>query len=138
MKKVVWQLFEGTIFPSLLAMSEQVEEPEVMEPEVISPEGKESEGFFGRLEGAFGPIVAGMIIDAIDIATFGPFGIFVGMIVGGTAAYWMCSIYRLPIYQRFLWALAAGLYCTVPRTEFIPIATLIGAFARFVHGEKSA
>lgn len=119
-------------------MNNEIHEPEVMEPEVIAPEGEERPGFFGRLEDAFGPIVAGMIIDAIDVATFGRFGLLVGMVVGGTAAFWLCSIYRMPVYQRFLWAVAAGIYCTAPRTEFIPLATIIGAFSRYVHSGKSS
>ena len=84
-----------------------------------------------RLESAFGPIVAGLSIDTVDIATFGTFGLMVGPIVGGTAAFWLCSIYKLPVWQRLIWAVAAGIYCGFPRTEFIPLATIIGACARF-------
>lgn len=117
---------------------QQRRKPEEVEPEVIPPQDGEprmdaSASWFERLNQAFGPIASGVIIDSLDVATFGRFGFIFGMAVGGTAAFWMCSIYKLPLWQRFLWALAAGFYCTFPRTEFIPLATLIGAAARYVH-----
>ena len=107
----------------------EIDEPEVLPPEV--GERTFTGGLLGRLEETFGPIIAGVIIDTVDIATFGKFGLMMGMLIGGSAAWWMCSIYRLPVWQRFLWALASGIYCTAPRTELIPLATMIGAFARF-------
>ncbi len=45
---------------------------------------------------------------------------------------WICSIYCIPKKQRWIWALLAGAYCTIPMTEFIPIATLAGAYMRFL------
>jgi hypothetical protein len=117
--------------------------PEVLEPEVLPPEPDIQEerpadnSLSGRLERAFGPILGGLLIDFIDLATLGPVGIFCGMIIGGAAAYWVCSIYRMPIRQRIIWAIAAGVYCTIPFTEALPLATLIGAYARFAPGRKS-
>lgn len=108
-----------------------VEQQELLEPdEVILPEVV-GEGGIKRAERAFGPVIAGLIIDIVDLATFGPIGIFSGMIIGGLAAYWVCSIYGMPMKQRLLWALAAGTYCTIPFTEIFPLATLIGAYARY-------
>ena len=106
----------------------------IIEPEVLPPEdeGKKKSRMGKRLESAFGPIAAGLIIDTLDVATFGSFGLMVGPVIGGSAAFWMCSIYKMPVWQRLLWAIAAGLYCGFPRTEFIPMATMIGAFARFM------
>jgi len=84
-----------------------------------------------RLESSLGPVLAGLLIDIIDLSTFGPFGIFSGMLLGGSMALWICSIYGIPRKQRWFWALLAGVYCTIPMTEFIPIATLAGAYARY-------
>ncbi len=79
----------------------------------------------------FGPIVAGLIIDLIDLATFGPIGIILGLALGGGVAWYICSLYGLPLKQKLLWSLAAGVYCTIPFTEFIPVGTLVGAFIRY-------
>jgi hypothetical protein len=44
-----------------------------------------------RLNRAFGPVVAGMILDVVDLATFGPIGFFLGIPVGLAAGYWLGS-----------------------------------------------
>jgi len=111
----------------------------VIDPDVLPPED-EDQGRYNplwvRLQEAFGPIAAGVLIDGLDVATFGRFGIMAGPLIGGSAAYWVSSIYRLPVWQRLIWAVLAGTYCMVPRTEFIPVATLLGAFARFWHSKR--
>ena len=84
-----------------------------------------------RLNRAFGPIAAGVIIDLVDFATFGPIGLVLGLPVGGLAGYWMGQCLGLE-RKACLWcALAAGIYCTIPFTELIPLATIVGAYARF-------
>ena len=84
-----------------------------------------------RLNRAFGPIVAGMIIDLVDLATFGPIGLVLGLPIGAFAGYWMGRAIGLAWKPSLLCALAAGIYCTIPGTEMIPLATLVGAFARY-------
>lgn len=84
-----------------------------------------------RLNRAFGPVVAGLIIDFVDLATFGPIGYFLGLPVGAFAGYWMGRAIGLAPKPSLLCALAAGAYCMVPGTEMIPLATLVGAFARY-------
>jgi hypothetical protein len=84
-----------------------------------------------RMNKTFGPILAGMIIDAVDLATFGPIKRFVGLPAGAIAGYWMASIFKLPMKQRFLCAAAAAIYCVIPGLEFLPLATLLGAYIRF-------
>jgi hypothetical protein len=84
-----------------------------------------------RLNRAFGPIVAGIIIDLVDLATYGPIGYVLGLPVGGLAGYWMGRCLGLERKACLFCALAAGVYCTIPYTETIPLATLVGAYARF-------
>lgn len=84
-----------------------------------------------RLNRAFGPIAAGVIIDLVDLATFGPIGLVLGLPIGGLAGYWMGTCLGLDRKACLLCALAAGIYCTIPFTELIPLATLVGAYARF-------
>ena len=84
-----------------------------------------------RLNRAFGPIVAGLIIDLVDLATFGPIGLVLGLPIGGFAGFWMGKALGLATKPSLLCALAAGIYCTIPGTEMIPLATLVGAAARY-------
>jgi hypothetical protein len=90
----------------------------------------------GRLNRAFGPILAGLLIDLVDLSTFGPIGLVLGMPLGGLAGYWMASCLGLSRWAALGCALAAGVYCTIPGTEVLPLATLVGAFARFQQGGR--
>ncbi|HEY8239933.1 MAG TPA: hypothetical protein VIH35_00725 [Kiritimatiellia bacterium] len=91
-----------------------------------------------RMNKTFGPILAGMVIDAVDLATFGPLKRFVGFPAGAIAGYWMASIFKLSQKQRLLCALAAAIYCVIPGLEFIPVATLLAAYIRFRTYDDSA
>lgn len=84
-----------------------------------------------RLNRAFGPVVAGLIIDFVDLATFGPIGLYLGLPIGAFAGYWMGRALGLAPKPSLLCALAAGLYCMMPGTEMLPLATLVGACARY-------
>lgn len=84
-----------------------------------------------RLNRAFGPVVAGLILDLVDLATFGPLGFFLGIPVGLAAGYWLGTCLGLGRKHCVWIAMVAAIYCTMPGTEFIPLGTLVGAFARF-------
>jgi len=116
------------------------EEEDIIMPEVLPPEeaSHQEPSRFRRAERAFGPVIAGIILDAVDLATFGPMGILFGMLLGGSVVFYICSIYRLPMKQRLLWALAGGAYCTMPLTEFLPVATLVGAYIRYRESANEA
>lgn len=112
----------------------QTREPqqEVLEPEVLPPSnGAAAPAPRSPAERAFGPVLAGLLIDLIDLATFGPIGIALGFALGGGIAWYITGLYRLPARQRVAWTVAAGTYCTIPITEFIPVGTLVGAFVRY-------
>ncbi len=89
-----------------------------------------------RMNRAFGPIAAGMVIDLVDLATFGPIGLVLGLPLGGLAGYWMGRALGLDIRTALWCAVAAAVYCTIPGTEMIPLATLLGAFVRFKDSGK--
>ena len=84
-----------------------------------------------RLNRAFGPIVAGLVIDLVDLSTFGPIGLVLGLPIGGFAGFWMGRALGLSTKPCLLCALLAGIYCTIPGTEMIPLATIVGAAARY-------
>jgi hypothetical protein len=83
-----------------------------------------------RYNYAFGPVGAGLIIDAVDFVTFGPVGLALGFPVGAAAGYWLARSLRLETNPSLLCALIAGVYCTIPGTELLPLGTLVGALVR--------
>ncbi|MEQ9404550.1 MAG: hypothetical protein RIM99_13235 [Cyclobacteriaceae bacterium] len=83
-----------------------------------------------RLNRTFGPLAGAMILDLVDLASIGPLGIG-GFFIGIAIGWWILSIYDISRNTRIMLALLAGIYCLVPFTEFIPVATLISAIARY-------
>jgi hypothetical protein len=92
--------------------------------EILADEAK-------RVNRALGPVMAGFIVDAVDLATLGPIGVFVGVPIGGLAGYWMGRTLGLSKQNCLYCAIAAGIYCTIPFTELLPLGTLVGAYARY-------
>ena len=84
-----------------------------------------------RFERALGPVGAGLVLDLADFATFGPLGLVAGFLIGSLAGWYLTGALRFPEKWRLPATLLAGLYCTIPFTEFLPLATLIGAMSRF-------
>lgn len=84
-----------------------------------------------RLNRAFGPVIAGMIIDGVDFVTFGPMGLICGLPVGGLAGYWLGRCLGFDRELSVYCGIVAGIYCTIPGTELLPLGTLIGAYARY-------
>ena len=89
------------------------------------------DGTIHRLNHAMGPVVAGMIIDAVDFVTFGPIGLAIGIPVGAIAGYWLGQSMALGKNASLFCAVAAGIYCTVPFTELLPLGTMVGALVRY-------
>lgn len=95
------------------------------------PEDLPPRSLADRLHYALGPLAGGMLIDAADLITPGPLGLFGGLLVGLPVGWWVASIYGFSVPSRCLIATLAGIYCTIPATELIPLATLVSAVARF-------
>lgn len=89
------------------------------------------EQLIARLHRVLGPLAGGMILDAADLVTIGPVGVFAGMIVGCTVGWWVSSIYQESKKSRLIWSALAGVYCTIPFTAIVPLATIISAIGQF-------
>lgn len=110
------------------------ERPDSELPERILEESVDESApvtIFERLHRALGPLAGGMIIDFVDFATFGPIGLVLGPVLGGLAGWWVSSIYHFGTRGRIVVATLAAIYCTIPFTELLPLATLVAAVARF-------
>ena len=71
------------------------------------------------------PVLAGVLLDLLDFATFGPIGLWVGAVVGGLAGYLLAR--AMGFARR--WPAAVGVaaaYCMLPFTAFVPLATAAG------------
>ena len=88
-------------------------------------------GLFHRLHRAVGPVAGALILDFADFATFGPVGVVIGWLVGAAAGWWISSLQGYSLRYRIIWAALAALYCTVPFTAVIPLATICSVVARF-------
>ena len=112
-------------------MVEQIEHVEVKR-RTGSPEREIPDpALLKRSYNAFFPIIGGLILDFADLATFGPIGLFGGMFVGSLIGWLISGIYDFSPKGRLIYAFLAGLYCTIPGTFFIPLATIVSALARF-------
>lgn len=100
----------------------------------ITEQPGEVRGFLERLSYALGPLGAGIILDALDLATFGPIGIVLGVMVGGYAGWILGESEGLDRSLRIAFAIAAAAYMTIPFTEPLPAATILVLTARFFAG----
>ncbi len=103
------------------------QDPDPIEPEVIPPDGQDPEGSHtaGAAVKDLPNWIAALLIDAVDLATWGAIGIRTGWIVGAISALAIGTAAGWPWRKRLLIALLAALYCTVPGTSFIPLATIL-------------
>lgn len=67
-----------------------------------------------RLHRALGPIGGGLILDLLDLATFGPIGWYGGFVVGGLVGWWRAGLYGFPPRARPWIAAGAAVYMAVP------------------------
>lgn len=99
---------------------------------VPSADDTAEEPLVSRAHRALGPLAVGIILDLLDLATFGVLGIYLGAIVGMAAGWYLGTMAGLGPRARFLFGVAAAAYLTVPMTEFMPVATIVGAAGRFL------
>ena len=75
----------------------------------------------------FLPYAAAALLDAIDLATFGPMGIWVGFVLGALAGWGLAEYLGFAQRNRWMGATLAGLYCMMPGTHLLPLATMVTA-----------
>ncbi len=112
-------------------MTESPEQVEVKRVENPIEQAVKKPSPMERLYVALFPILGGLILDFADLATFGPIGLYAGMIVGCTVGWLISGIYGFSRNGRVIFSLLAGIYCTIPGTFFLPLATVISAMTRF-------
>ena len=88
------------------------------------------------LKQTLGPMIAGLAIDGLDLMTFGPVGLYAGLLLGGAVGYWLAPALGFPPRSRWLAALMTGIYCTIPVTGFIPAAAIAAGLSRALFRDK--
>lgn len=78
------------------------------------------------------PVAGGLAIDLVDFATFGPVGIVLGALVGGMVTWSVAKRHGLNPNMTRLMTIIGAVYCTIPFTEFLPLATLLAIVSRFL------
>ncbi len=90
-----------------------------------------------RIKRFFGALVAGGVLDAVDLVTFGPVGLSVGLLAGAVVGWWLGPSLGIPARRRGLGAVLSGLYCMTPLTAFLPLASLGAALASLTQKQGS-
>lgn len=84
-----------------------------------------------RAGAVVGPVIAGMLLDLVDLATFGPVGLYGGFLVGAALGWWLGGQYGLTGRGRLLAAVGAAVYSATPATEWLPLGTIAGALLKW-------
>ncbi len=71
-----------------------------------------------------------MLLDVVDLATYGPAGLYGGFLLGGAVGWWLAGRYGASQRLRIAAAIAAAVYAATPATEFLPLGTLAGVILR--------
>lgn len=79
-----------------------------------------------------GPVAGGFLLDVVDAATFGPLGLQWGLLLGAAAGWLLTAPYEMSSQRRFFLSSAAGVYCMLPFTAFLPLATVATALVRWL------
>lgn len=87
-----------------------------------------------RFKRLFAPILAGGLIDAVDLATFGPIGLSLGLLAGGLVGWWLAPLLGFAQHRRWLGSLLSGLYCMIPFTSLLPLASVTAGLTRLFKG----
>ena len=83
-----------------------------------------------------GPVLAGFLLDGVDFVTYGPIGLWAGAAAGALAGYLLALSMGVEFERRWPYAAAAGVYCMLPFTAFLPLATLLGMAIRVREGRR--
>lgn len=78
----------------------------------------------------WGPVLAAILLDVADVLSFGPQGILVGLVAGSALGWRIAAASGFSAKGRLICAGLAALYCFVPFTEALPLATIVTTASR--------
>lgn len=71
------------------------------------------------------PILTALAIDLADLAMIGPTGVMVGFFVGFALTSMLTLATGVPWRRAVVLSLLAGIYCMLPLTDLVPLATML-------------
>jgi hypothetical protein len=71
------------------------------------------------------PILTALAIDLADLAMIGPTGIVAGFFVGFALTSMLTFATGVPLRRALVLSLLAGIYCMLPITDLVPLATML-------------
>ena len=86
------------------------------------------------------PIVAvlgGLMIDVADVITLGGLGGVGGFLVGGLLTFGVCSSQGVSRFRTAALTMAGAVYCALPFTEALPLATLLALVSQLAPRPKA-
>jgi hypothetical protein len=75
--------------------------------------------------GGWAAILTALAIDLADLAMIGPTGLVAGFGVGFALTGLLTLATGVPLRRAALLSLLAGIYCTLPITDVVPLATML-------------
>jgi hypothetical protein len=97
----------------------------------VNPAHRPSEEGKWRKRAALAPWAGGLLLDALDLATFGPVGIYGGFLVALFVGWWLASSHGFSRRGCAFIAVLSAVYIATPFTEVIPAATAVALLSRF-------
>jgi hypothetical protein len=71
------------------------------------------------------PIMTALAIDLADLAMIGPIGVVAGFFVGFVLTSMLTLATGVPLRRSLVLSLLAGIYCMLPVTDLVPLATML-------------
>jgi hypothetical protein len=75
--------------------------------------------------GGWAPILTALAIDLADLAMIGPTGLVAGFWVGAALTSLLTISSGVPLRRAAVLSLLAGIYCMLPFTDVVPLATML-------------
>ena len=105
-------------------------DPEVIEVEAERLPPRDEPAPRAEDSGRLNPVMAGMILDAVDFLTPMALPAPISITVGAVAGFLVGGAMRLPLEKRLLLAAVAAAYCSLKGTRIMPLGTLVGTLSR--------
>lgn len=86
----------------------------------------------------WGPIFAALAIDLADLATAGPIGLALGVLIGGVLTTTVAAANGATTRRAVGLGLAGAIYCALPLTEAVPLATILTAMHAMLARQQRA
>jgi hypothetical protein len=104
----------------------------------VSRASESPKGEVTRPRSILAPWAAGLILDALDLATAGPIGFYGGFLVALVVGWFLASSLGFDRRRRAAISMLSAIYIATPFTELLPVATAVALLSRVAQKDESA